>query len=69
MSNLPVTPEKLRVTATQAELRGDWVDAELLNAAADRLIALEAQNQAYRHSLQNGVSIKIIGRKSWFRRD
>lgn len=68
-----VTPDKLRLAAADAELRGNWEQVELFNAAADRLISLEAQNQAYRHSLQNGVSINLpetitVNRRPWFRR-
>lgn len=61
-----VTPERLRSAAAEAELRGDWQEAELLVAASDKLIRLEAQNQAYRHSLANGVSIKFVAKKRWF---
>jgi hypothetical protein len=65
-----VTPQKLRNAASQAELRGDWLEASLLLGASDRLIMLEAQNQAYRHALANGVSIKVITTKRrLFKRD
>jgi hypothetical protein len=61
--NLPhvvVTPERLRTEAAQAELRGDWAAAAMFVAASDKLISLEAQNQAYRHALASGVSIKVV---------
>lgn len=62
----PVTPERLRGAATQAELRGDWFEAELMQSCADKIIQLEAQNQAYRHALANGVSINLISKRRWF---
>lgn len=63
-----VTPERLRGAAAEAELRGDWEEAALLVSVADRLIMLEAQNQAYRHSLANGVSITMLQpKRRWFR--
>lgn len=66
-NNQPVTPERLRLAATDAELRGDWTEAALFNLTADLLIRLEAQNQAYRHALSSGVSIKLISKRKWFR--
>lgn len=71
VKRLVVTPEALRGAAAEAELRGDWLEAQLLVSASDRIIQLEAQNQAYRHSLANGVSINLISRRRWFhiRRD
>lgn len=62
----PVTPARLRAAAADAELRGDWVEAELLVSASDKLLQLEAQNQAYRHALANGVSINLISKRRWF---
>lgn len=64
---MAVTSNHLRVAAADAELRGDWDQVQLLNSAADRLIQLESQNQAYRHALANGVSINIIAKRRWFR--
>lgn len=61
-----ITPEVLRVFANQAELDGDWDVAQLLEAVSDKLIRLEAQNQAYRHALSSGVSIKIVSKKRWY---
>jgi hypothetical protein len=55
-----VTSEKLRAAAADAELRGDWPVVQLLMSASDRIVQLEAQNQAYRHALASGVSIKVI---------
>lgn len=63
---MPITPEVLRAISAQAELRGDWNEVEILNAASDKLIRLEAQNQAYRHALSSGVSIKLISKKRWY---
>lgn len=57
-------PEKLRAAAAQAELRGDWDQAALFNMAADRIIALEAQNVAYRQALQSDVIININTKKA-----
>lgn len=65
---MQVTPEKLRQAAANAEVRSDWDTLELLNAAADRIIALEAQNQAYRHALSAGVTINMIAKKRWFKK-
>jgi hypothetical protein len=65
LTNAPhvvVTPERLRAEAAQAELRGDWLAASMLVAASDKLISLEAQNQAYRHALASGVNVKIINK-------
>lgn len=62
----PVTPERLRSAAAQAEVSGNWSEYELLNSAADRIIQLEAQNQAYRHALSHGVSINLIAKRRWF---
>lgn len=61
-----VTPQRLRAAAADAELRGDWTTYELMFSAADRLLQLEAQNQAYRHALSNGVSINLISKRRWF---
>lgn len=61
-----VTPARLRTAAAEAELRGDWAEAELLVSASDRILQLEAQNQAYRHALANGVSINLISKRRWF---
>lgn len=61
-----LSPQRLRAAALQAESRGDWTEAELLNTAADRILQLEAQNQAYRHALANGVSINLISKRRWF---
>lgn len=63
----PVTTDRLRTAAAQAELRGDWTESELMVAASDRIIQLEAQNQAYRHALSSGVSINLISKRRWFR--
>jgi hypothetical protein len=67
--SVQVTPEKLRAAASAAELRGDWDQVELFNAAADRLISLESQNQAYRHALSAGVSISLVAKKRWFKQN
>lgn len=64
--HMPVTVDKLRQAAADAELRGDWVEASLLVSASDRIISLEAQNQAYRHALASGVSINMISKRHWF---
>lgn len=64
-----VTPEKLREAASAAEIRGDWDQAEVLKQAADYLISLQAQNQAYRHALSSGVSINLVNRRRLFKRD
>lgn len=61
-----VTIQKLRQAAVDAELRGDWLEAALLVSASDRIIQLEAQNQAYRHALANGVSINMVSKRHWF---
>lgn len=59
-----VTPaDKLRAWALQAEARGDWDEAEDLNDASSLLLQLQAQNQAYRHSLSRGVIINIEAKK------
>lgn len=62
----PVTSKRLRLAATDAELRGDWVQADLFLQCSDRLLQLEAQNQAYRHALSSGVSIKLISKRKWY---
>lgn len=62
----PVTIDKLRVAAADAELRGDWDVAALLVSASDRIIQLDSQNQAYRHALASGVSINMVSRRHWF---
>lgn len=62
----PVTVDKLRQAAADAELRGDWLEAALLVSASDRIIRLESQNQAYRLALSNGVSINLISKRRWF---
>lgn len=64
-----VTPDRLRAAAADAELRGDWEQAVLLVSVADRLISLEAQNMAYRHCLSAGVSINMVGKRRWFKRN
>jgi hypothetical protein len=61
-----VTPDRLRAAAADAELRGDWPVVQLLMTASDRIIQLEAQNQAYRHALASGVSINLISKRKWF---
>ena len=66
--DLEVSSKALRLAANQAELRGDWGLKELLDATADKLIRLEGQNEAYRHSLQAGVSINMVGKRHWFNR-
>lgn len=63
----PVTVDKLRQAAVDAELRGDWLEAALLVSASDRIIQLESQNQAYRHALASGVSINLIAKRRWFK--
>jgi hypothetical protein len=62
-----VTPEKIKEMIAQAELRGDWNELELLQALHDKLLHLEAQNQAYRHALSTGVSINLVAKKRWFK--
>jgi hypothetical protein len=62
------TPEALRLEANQAELVGNWALKALLEATADRLLQLDAQNQAYRHALQSGVSINMVAKRHWFNR-
>lgn len=57
-------PDKLRAAAAQAELRGDWDEASLFNQAADRILALEAQNVAYRQALTQDVIININTKKA-----
>lgn len=64
-----VTPERIRQLIADAELRGDWEDVEVLTVLRDRLLQLEAQNQAYRHALASGVSINLVGKRKWFKRD
>lgn len=65
-NSVPVTPNALRAAAAQAELRGDWHIVELLVTASDRLLQLEAQNQAYRHALASGVSINFLEKRKRF---
>jgi hypothetical protein len=62
-----VTPEKVKQLVANAELRGDWDEYELLRSLHDKLLHLEAQNQAYRHALSTGVTINMIGKKRWFK--
>lgn len=64
-----VTPDRLRIAASQCEVNGDWETAEVLNKAADMLVSLQAQNQAYRHALSTGVSINLVAKKRWLRKD
>lgn len=60
MNDLPI---KLRAAAAQAELRGDWDQVELFHQTADRMLALEAQNVAYRHALTKDTNIYINDKK------
>lgn len=62
-----ITPQQIEVLIANMELRGDWADVELLKVLRDRLLQLEAQNQAYRHALSSGVSINMVGKKRWFK--
>lgn len=67
--SMVVTPERIKQLIANAELKGDWEDAEILKVLHDRLLQLEAQNQAYRHALSSGVSINLVGKRKWFKRD
>jgi hypothetical protein len=67
MADKRITPEQVEGLIANMELRGDWGDAELIKSLRDRLLQLEAYNQAYRHALSSGVTINMIGKKRWFR--
>lgn len=67
--SLVVTPEVIDAMISRAELRGDWDDVETMKVLRDRLLSLEAANQAYRHALANGVTINMVGKKRWLKHD
>ena len=58
--------EKLREYAAQAELQGNWDQAEAMRSAADWIIRIEAQNQTYRYVFANGITVHINNFKKRF---